>query len=173
MAEYASRAAAGERIEYSDGIIEPMPNNDSVHDVIKFRLATALARRLPEPALVGNEMAFDVASGYVRHPDVAVLLEPPPMVEHAKVQGAPDLAIEIVSESDTAEKLDERIELYLANGAKSVWVVWPHSRRVDVHQPGEIIRRYRGGILTGEEPVPGFHLDLDQLFQVAYSAAEK
>ncbi len=163
-AEYEARAAAGERVEYSDGIVEAMPNNDSVHDILKGRLATLLARGLPETALVVNEMAFDVTPAHVRHPDVAVLLKPRRMQEGRKVQGAPELAIEIVSDSDTAEYLDGRIELYLNNGAQAVWVVWPRARRMDIHQPGQPTRHLRGGILSGEIPVPQFRLDIADLF---------
>jgi Uma2 family endonuclease len=164
LAEYEARTAGGERLEYSDGVLLPMPNNDSVHDLIKGELATALARQLPESALVVNEMAFEVTPANVRHPDVAVLLKRPPRVEGRRVQGSPDLAIEVVSESDTAENLDSRVELYLSNGARSVWVVWPRARRIDIHQPGSPTRHLRGGVLSGEQPIPDFQLALDSLF---------
>jgi Uma2 family endonuclease len=164
LAEYEARTAAGERLEYSDGVLLPMPNNDSVHDSIKGGLAMALTRQFPESALVVNEMAFDVTPMNVRHPDVAVLLNRPPRVEGRRVQGAPDLAIEVVSESDTAENLDSRVELYLSHGSRAVWVVWPRARRVDIHQPGKPTRHLRGGVLAGEEPIPNFRLNLDSLF---------
>jgi Uma2 family endonuclease len=44
----------------------------------------------------------------------------------------PDLAIEIVSDPDRAKDLDSKIHLYLDNGAKAVWVVWPAARRMDI-----------------------------------------
>lgn len=164
IADYEARTAAGERLEYADGELIPMPNNDSVRDVIKFEFACAIARQLPEPAIVGNEMAFDLTPAHVRHPDVAVLLRPVPREPGRKVQGAPDLAIEVVSDSDTAASLDDRVELYLNHGATAVWVAWPHSRRVDIHQRGKPTRHIREGAIHGEEPIPNVRIELAKLF---------
>jgi Uma2 family endonuclease len=49
-------------------------------------------------------------------------------------QGAPALAIEIVSDSNTAAQLDLKTQLYFANGASEVWVVYPKTRKVLVHR---------------------------------------
>src|SRR5438105_4698344 len=51
-------------------------------------------------------------------------------------EGAPLLAVEIVSESNTAEKMDRKIRLYLANGSSEVWVVYPKTRSVWVYREG-------------------------------------
>ncbi len=161
---YIARPEPGDAVEYADGELLPMPNNDSVHDAIKARLATSIARQVAEPAIVGNEMAFDVTPVHVRHPDVAVLLRPPATAPGRKVQGAPDLAIEVVSDSDNAKVLDERVELYLDNGAAAVWVVWPHSRRVDIHQRDQPTRHLRSGAISGEAPIPEFRLELAAIF---------
>lgn len=141
-----------------------MPNNDSVHDAIKFEFNASIARQLPEPAMIGNEMAFDVTPVHVRHPDVAVMLRPVRREAGRKVQGAPDLAIEVVSDSDTAASLDDRVELYLNHGATAVWVAWPHSRRVDIHQKGKPTRHIREGVIQGEEPIPNVCIELAKLF---------
>jgi uncharacterized protein (DUF433 family) len=44
-------------------------------------------------------------------------------------QGAPALAIEIASDSNTASQLDLKTELYFANGSSEVWVVYPKTKR--------------------------------------------
>ena len=46
-------------------------------------------------------------------------------------QGAPEIAIEVVS-SESAARLEDKIELYLSHGSKSVWVVYPKKRVVRV-----------------------------------------
>jgi Uma2 family endonuclease len=46
--------------------------------------------------------------------------------------GAPDLAIEIVSPSDSARDLDHKVEALLTAGGQQVWVVYPDSRKVRV-----------------------------------------
>ncbi len=163
--EYDARTAAGERLDYDDGVIVPMPNNDSLHDRIKARLVRQFNRQLEDPTEAANEQTFEVAPNRVRHPDVAVCLVPRPAEAGKKIQGAPDLAVEIVSDSDTAKDLDDKIRLYLRHGAKAVWVVWPEDRRVDVHQLGQPVRAFAAGdVIVGEEPVPRFRLAVAELF---------
>jgi Uma2 family endonuclease len=164
--EYDARTAAGERLEYDNGAVIEMPNNDSVHDWIKAIFNRALNRQLDDPIVAANELAFEVAPGRIRHPDVAVCLFPRPIESGKKLQGAPDLAIEIVSESDTAQDLDNRVRLYLENGARAVWVVWPNARRIDIHQLHAPTRHYEwGDTLVGEEPIPQFRLPVAALFE--------
>ena len=50
-------------------------------------------------------------------------------------EGAPALAIEVASESNTAAQLDLKMELYFAHGAEEVWIVFPQTRRVRAHFP--------------------------------------
>ena len=50
-------------------------------------------------------------------------------------EGAPALAIEVASESNTAAQFDLKMELYFAHGAEEVWVVFPQTRRVRAHFP--------------------------------------
>lgn len=167
-AEYDARTAAGERLEYDDGLILEMPNNDSLHDHLKTELNWMLAKFLENPARVCAELTFEVEPNRIRHPDLSVILEPLPVVAGRKFQGAPDLAIEIVSESDTAENLANRIDLFLRNGATAVWVVWPRRHVIDIHQSGQPTRHYAAGsVLTGEQPVPGFRLELATLLPPA------
>ncbi len=50
-------------------------------------------------------------------------------------EGAPALAIEVASESNTAAQLDLKMELYFAHGAEEVWIVYPKTRRVRAYFP--------------------------------------
>ena len=43
--------------------------------------------------------------------------------------GAPLMAFEVVSESDTARHLNEKVSQYLANGAAEVWLIYPGPAR--------------------------------------------
>jgi Uma2 family endonuclease len=51
-------------------------------------------------------------------------------------EGAPPIAIEVMSESNTPGKIDRKIEKYLANGGQEVWVVYRETRRVLTHFAG-------------------------------------
>ncbi len=79
--------------------------------------------------------------------------------------GAPDLAVEIVSPSDSAGELEMKVSDYLRNGSSSVWVVYPDSKRVQVFRPDGSGRWYSEDSAI-EEPqlLPGFSLLLHEIF---------
>jgi Uma2 family endonuclease len=79
-------------------------------------------------------------------------------------QGAPALAIEIVSDSNTAVQLDLKTELYLANGSSEVLVVYPKTRRVLVHRADRDIQTVATGELRSEL-FPGWSVPVETLFE--------
>jgi Uma2 family endonuclease len=44
------------------------------------------------------------------------------------IEGAPDLAIEVLSPSDTATAMRRKVKQYFAAGSRAVWLVFPESR---------------------------------------------
>ena len=76
----------------------------------------------------------------------------------------PGLAIEVVS-SDKVSDLEDKIELYLANGSKSVWVVYPELRVVRVFDTNGQSRKFEQS-QTLEDPVlPGFFTPVSAIFE--------
>jgi len=67
-------------------------------------------------------------------PDVSVTHPGQPGDDY--YEGAPLIAIEIMSESNTPGKIDRKIEKYLANGGQEVWVFYSETRRVLTHFAG-------------------------------------
>src|SRR5882724_9935172 len=58
---------------------------------------------------------------------------------------ASDVMIEIVSPSESAARLTAKVQFYLHNGARSVWVVDPETQRIDVYAPGKSMRTFGSG----------------------------
>jgi Uma2 family endonuclease len=50
-------------------------------------------------------------------------------------EGAPALAVEVASESNTAAQPDLKMELYFAHGTGEVWMVFPKTNRVRANFP--------------------------------------
>jgi Uma2 family endonuclease len=48
-------------------------------------------------------------------------------VDRSPIEGVPDLAIEVVSESNLAEDMLTKVYQYIDAGAKAVWVSYPQS----------------------------------------------
>ena len=79
--------------------------------------------------------------------------------------GAPDLAVEVTSPSDTWEHVHEKAACWLAHGAAVVWVVESEARRVAVFHPGGTITVLgTNDTLRGEPALPGFVIAVADLF---------
>lgn len=77
------------------------------------------------------------------------------------IEGAPALAVEIISEANRAEDMDRKVKTYLANGGAEVWVVYPKTQSVFIFREGQA-REFRGSLRS--DLAPGLVIDLDQLF---------
>ncbi|MDE2776004.1 MAG: Uma2 family endonuclease [Chloroflexota bacterium] len=81
----------------------------------------------------------------------------------------PELAVEIASPSDSLAQLRRKARIYLDNGSRVVWIVLPSERGVDVCRSADGARldiEFIGadGLLSGEDALPGFELELSRLF---------
>ena len=78
----------------------------------------------------------------------------------------PDLAIEIVSPSNTPDQVQAKIHDYFAAGVTRVWVVYPRQQEVYVYaSPTQIQVFQLGQDLDGADLIPGFRLPLAALFE--------
>ena len=78
---------------------------------------------------------------------------------------APDLAVEVVSPTDRASDIQDKIRLYLAHGTALVWVVYPEQQQVMVYHPD--LSAHTLGIddtLAAEEMLLGFALPVAKIF---------
>lgn len=78
---------------------------------------------------------------------------------------APAVVAEVVSPSEGASYLEEKISDFLAGGAQLVWLLFPALRTARVHMPsGASFQVPTGGTLEGGEVLPGFAVRLADLF---------
>jgi len=144
----------------------PMPRHGRITTVIVLRVGTFVEEH--DLGVVYENTGFALA----RDPDV--LLAPDvAFVRGDRLPGdedrypdlAPDLAIEVVSPSNTGPNIADKVEEYLAAGVVVVWVFDPRRRTVAVHRTGRPVRVLtEADELDGEDVLPGFRLRLDGLF---------
>jgi Uma2 family endonuclease len=80
--------------------------------------------------------------------------------------GAPELAVEVVSPSETARDLNRKIDALLAGGSLAVWVIYPEEREVRVFVPGGTsYTRHENDTLTLPELLPNWELPVAKLFE--------
>jgi len=102
----------------------------------------------------------------VRCPDVGFIsLERAPQPLGAGyVPFAPDLAIEIISPSNQADEIQNKVLDYLRYGTRLVWVVYPESQTVNVYTPSSSQILTTEDTLNGGEVLPGFSLAVKEIF---------
>lgn|SRR5262249_9052897 len=106
-----------------------------------------------------------------RRPDVAFVSyarwaksRPLPRTDNAW-DVVPNLAAEVVSPTDSAEQLEQKIAEYFRAGVQLVWVVYPMQSKIHVYAaPTQITVLTKADVLDGGNVLPGFRLTLDQLF---------
>src|SRR4051812_868559 len=91
-------------------------------------------------------------------PDVSITHRDQP--EGKYIQGAPALAVEIISASNTIQEMRRKLGLYLAHGAREVWFVYPDELSIEVHRPGIAIEQK--GVFA-PELLPGLSIDIASL----------
>lgn len=104
----------------------------------------------------------------LRGPDVAVVrAERKPTGRGADgwLDGAPDVAVEVLGDSQKMSELVEKGLEYLAAGARLVWLLDPDARRVVVLTPPDHVRILGpDGALDGGDELSGFSCEIAELF---------
>ena len=84
------------------------------------------------------------------------------------IEGAPDLAIEVVSPSNSNLEMQQRAAEYLLAGAQLVWIVNPAKQTVDVYGPHGTRTVLSGtDSLDGGDMLAGLALSLSKVFKAA------
>ena len=140
-----------------------------VHDLIKNKINQTILiylqanRQLKLRTLVAIGYEVSIHDTFV--PDVSVINRDRLGGEGRVIRGAPDLAIEVVSPSDTANHLKNKVDAYLHNGAKTVWVVFPDSRSVMIHTL-DSVRELKADQKIEDALLPGFSAAVSEFFEL-------
>ncbi len=144
--------------EYLDGRLVEVNVGDVFHGDLQgsivVRLRAAYPRFWTAPAVL-----VQVKRTRFRIPDVVVVAGPMPA--GPVITAPPLVAIEILSPTDRAEELQEKIDEYLAFGIPCVWVVNPRTRRGYLYT-ADGMREAKDGILRTADPA--IELPLAEVF---------
>ncbi|MBI1903985.1 MAG: Uma2 family endonuclease [Planctomycetia bacterium] len=140
---------------------------------VAMRLGIALgsyveAKNLGEVS--GEGGMAKILPGVVRIPDLAFFsherLAKVGFPEVAVPAVAPDLAVEILSSSNTPGEIRFKLAQYFQAGVRLVWIVDPKARKADIYRSPTSVRTiFEDGELDGEDVVPGFRVPLGKLLR--------
>ncbi len=117
-----------------------------------------------------SSTAFKMKAGNKRSPDISFVskerLTGLKRIPKGFFDGAPDLAVEIISPGNTFDEMHHKIEEYFENGSKLLWVIHPDERFVLVYhspQPDRLLRNH--DLLDGEDVILNFKVPVSELFR--------
>ncbi len=77
----------------------------------------------------------------------------------------PDFVVELRSPSDALAKIRAKMQEYLENGAKLGWLIDPSRKIVEIYRRDrEVEILHSPNTVSGEDILPGFVLDLSEIF---------
>jgi Uma2 family endonuclease len=163
----------GYRYELVRGELRKMAPAGYLHGRVAINLTTPLDRHVRDHNLgviCAAETGFKLASNpdTVRAPDVA-------FIRRERVQevgdvegywpGAPDLAVEVISPSDTYVDVQEKVFDWLEAGTRMVILVMPRKRTIAVYRSlTDMMMLTEHDTLDGADVVPGWKIPVRELF---------
>ena len=144
----------------------------SEHGRISFLMAKAIDRHASRHDLgivFDSSTGFRLDPGHCLSPDAAfvvkVRLAGMKRLPRGFFPGAPDLVVEVLSPSDSSDRIHQKMARYFAHGTRLAWVINPAERNALLYRSPEADRLLRvTDALDGEDVLPGFRLPLAELF---------
>ncbi|MBN2578243.1 MAG: Uma2 family endonuclease [Pirellulales bacterium] len=132
--------------KYGQILMSPASNK---HGIIQIEVALALAGKKMGGRVI-SECSIETSEG-VKVADIAWTSDEF-MQRHGDTTPypqAPELCVEIVSPSNTGAEISNKVDLYLAQGAKEVWII-TEDRKITFYA--------HGGEIRNSELVPDFQI---------------
>jgi Uma2 family endonuclease len=190
--EFMALPDDGNRHELVRGELRSVPPPKGIHGFVEAALVEAFGRYLTERAMalgwrpeqglrarqalvgligageVGLRFAVPDDPAMVRGADLVFI--PPEQLaqvawdEHEYFPAVPALLIEVISGTERANAVAEKVQDYLAGGARRVWCVYPELRTIHIHDADAPTRVVRGEERATDDLLPGFSLPLNMVF---------
>lgn len=131
---------------------------------------TLWARQDGRGKVFDSNGGFTLPDGSMRAPDAAWVSSrrwnSVPREEQKRYgRVSPEFVIELRSESDRLPPLQEKMQLWIANGVELAWLIDPQRKVVEVYRPGQETEVHEQPTsVQGSGPVEGFELVLERIW---------
>ncbi len=158
------------RYELDEGELIEMTRPAYLHNRVLMRLSGNLFiyfESNPIGEVLNSENLYALSPSTRRAPDVGIILgDRRKELEGAKViHVIPDIAVEILSPSETQPKIHRKLKQYFTASLKEVWVIDPESREAEIWKGPALADATEVADALSSTLLPGFSLPLTDLFQ--------
>ena len=157
--------------ELVDGVLleKTVGFRESILAVVLCRILSTFVKVHKLGVVAGADGMMRLARGLVRIPDVSFISWdrlPDRNIPKKPIPNlSPDLAIEVLSTSNTQKEMKRKLKDYFGSKVRVVWFVDPQQRTVEVFtSPNQSKILKERQTLTGGQVLPGFSLVLEDLF---------
>ncbi len=163
--------------ELSDGELIVTAKSGAWHELVKSNILTELFGYEGwhcEAGMMFAESLFQLGPWTARMPEGAFLSAAKVALlpdADVVIPVVPDLAVEVISEWETAAGAEKKVREYLAAGVREVWQVYPWERSVRIRLRGRVYDLTGDEILETAE-LPGFSVKVSAFF-VRYASGAK
>ena len=161
-------------LELVEGELIEMPKPSGLHGVVTMRIG-----RYIDVFAVEHDLGYVTAAetGYIlkKNPDGRDTVRGldcgfirkdrlPDGIPDKLIPIAPDLAVEVISPVNTAGDIHNKVDELLEAGSEMIWLIYPNSKRIDIHTQDGLIRLKVSNTLDGGDVLPGFELPIADIF---------
>jgi Uma2 family endonuclease len=156
----------GRKYELVEGEAREVPAG-VLHDAIVMRIGFLMYPSAQKVGfLAASSAGFKMVTGNIRSPDVSLVLRerlPEGKPPQGFLEGAPDLAIEVLSPNEDWAELGRKLGEYFASGSKEVWLVDPEKHMVTVYKSLTEVRVFYADDEISTELLPSFRCKVSEL----------
>lgn len=164
----------GFTFELIDGELRELPGATALHSLIALAVLKLIDPFVHERSLGivfpdGVAYVLDRDPDQIRIPDVSFVawhMVPDEGIPEGFWEGAPTLAVEVISPHDRAVDIHRKVRDYLDAGTRLVWVLWPQQSSVTVYDAGGQRELRAHDELEGGDVLTGFRVRVGDLFEV-------
>ncbi len=156
-------------VEIIDGELIQMTPACYGHGMVGFRIAMEFnnhCKSRPNLKFCADNIGFLVK----RNPDTllspdAALFRARPMEKTTWLEFAPEIAVEVLSPSNSVAEMTFKRHRYFESGTEQFWLVDPEAHQLEIHhRDGRIVRADGAAIVEGEGIAEGLRIELTEIF---------
>ena len=121
-----------------------------------------LSNKISGRLLAEVDTFFD---GKHRRPDIAFFTLDQIRAAKENKNIIPQFLIEVISNNDQINKVDEKMDNYRAAKVKVVWHIFPKSKKVHVYNGKKMVICEEDDICSAETVIPGFKIPAKDIFK--------